>query len=81
MSANDGKIFIFRNTHETLTAEKILLRAGFRPQVIPVPKEISSDCGVALLVDKEDFLDASMALEKGKLAFSKSLDAQEIESK
>jgi hypothetical protein len=34
--------------HYVIKGEKILKRAGLRIDVIPVPREISSDCGMAL---------------------------------
>ncbi len=34
--------------HYVIKGEKILKRAGLRIDVIPVPREVSSDCGMAL---------------------------------
>jgi hypothetical protein len=34
--------------HYVIKGEKILKRAGLKIDVIPVPREISSDCGMAL---------------------------------
>ena len=41
-------IVTFFTVHQALRAEKALMEAGFRITIIPVPREISSDCGVAL---------------------------------
>lgn len=40
--------------HYVIKGEKILKRAGLRIDVIPVPREISSDCGMALEFSCQD---------------------------
>ena len=48
-------ILVFESTHKALTAEKTLLAAGIKFDIIPTPKNISSDCGISirLLPDAE----------------------------
>lgn len=46
-------IFTFHSTHHALKAEKNLKKAGIPAKVIPVPRHVSSDCGVALQVEKK----------------------------
>jgi hypothetical protein len=41
-------IFLFESVHQVMRAEKVLKREGMEVDLIPVPREISSDCGVAL---------------------------------
>ncbi len=38
----------FGSTHHVLKAEKLLLEAGLDVRMVPMPREVSSDCGVAL---------------------------------
>jgi hypothetical protein len=50
-----GKLIVlFQSTHNAIKAERICLAAGVVCQVIPVPREISSDCGIALEIDNGD---------------------------
>lgn len=41
-------VIIVATTSSALKAEKVLRAAGFREQLIPTPREYSSDCGLAL---------------------------------
>jgi hypothetical protein len=41
-------VALFKSVSYALMAEKILLREGIPFKLIPVPKEISADCGVCL---------------------------------
>lgn len=43
-------IISFHNTHHAIGAEKLLLNSKLPIQMIPVPKEISSGCGLALKI-------------------------------
>ena len=43
-------ILIFRGTHQVLSAEKRLKRAGVPMRLIPVPRRLTSDCGLAIRV-------------------------------
>ena len=50
---NDPKIiFIFDSVHYVLKAEKVLKKENIPCELIPVPREISSDCGMALAIDE-----------------------------
>ena len=41
-------VFLFESIHRVMKAEKLLKGKGIKIDVIPVPREISSDCGVAI---------------------------------
>jgi len=43
-------ILIFRGTHQVLSAEKRLKEAGVPMRLIPVPRRLTSDCGLAIRV-------------------------------
>ncbi len=54
----DGLISFFAS-HHAIRAETVLKRNGFASQLIPGPKELSPNCGVALRFDytqREDVL-------------------------
>ena len=41
-------VLIFRGTHQVLSAEKHLKKAGVPMRLIPVPRRLTSDCGLAI---------------------------------
>ncbi|HPD15089.1 MAG TPA: DUF3343 domain-containing protein [Planctomycetota bacterium] len=54
-------LLTFKSIHHVLEAEKALLAAGLRPDLVPVPREISANCGMAItiaLADRARALDA-----------------------
>jgi len=53
MEAPPYAVFLFPSVSHTLKAEKILKIAGIAHKLIPVPRHISSDCGVCLRVAVE----------------------------
>jgi hypothetical protein len=50
MEAEQFSVFLFPSVSHTLKAEKILKGQGIVHKLIPVPRHISSDCGVCLRV-------------------------------
>lgn len=53
MEAPPYAVFLFPSVSHTLKAEKILKARGTPHKLIPVPRHISSDCGVCLRVAAE----------------------------
>ena len=53
MEAQKFMVFLFPSVSYTLKAEKIIKEKGVAYKVIPVPRHISSDCGVCLRVAVE----------------------------
>lgn len=47
-------IILFHSTLEAINAERACLRKGISCQAIPVPREITAECGIALEVTPED---------------------------
>ena len=41
-------ILLFNSIHQVMRAEKLLKNRNLKIDLIPVPREISSDCGVAI---------------------------------
>jgi hypothetical protein len=46
-------IFILSSIHHVLKAEKVLKKTPLPFDLIPVPKEVNPDCGMALEIDSE----------------------------
>jgi hypothetical protein len=47
-------VLIFRGTHQVMSAEKNLKRAGVPMRLIPVPRRLTSDCGLAIRISHPD---------------------------
>jgi hypothetical protein len=47
-------VVLFRSTSHAIQAERVLLRTGHRIKMIPTPRQLSSDCGMALRFDRVD---------------------------
>jgi hypothetical protein len=47
-------VVLFYSSAHALRAEKVLVQSGFRVKMIPTPRELSSDCGLALRLDRAD---------------------------
>jgi hypothetical protein len=62
-SRNENYVILFKAVSYALKAEKILKQEGLPHKLIPVPKYISSDCGVCLRinVDLKDKIIASLS--------------------
>lgn len=50
---NQG-VVLFHTTSSALRAEKLTQKAGLKGKLVPTPRELSSDCGIALLFDLAD---------------------------
>jgi hypothetical protein len=46
-------VILFHSVHHALRSEKILKKKGLPHKLIPVPRHISSDCGVCLRFEPE----------------------------
>ena len=44
-------VILFYTTSSAMRAEKLLAKAGYAVKLIPVPRQFSSDCGIALRFD------------------------------
>lgn len=58
-----GVILTFSTGH-AIRAENVLSRAGIETKMIPVPRHLSSDCGVALRIRNRDRDSALRTLEE-----------------
>lgn len=44
-------VILFHTTSSVLRSEKLLIREGVEVKLIPTPRQLSSDCGIALRFD------------------------------
>ncbi len=50
----EEKVILFYSVQGALKAEKILKKEGIPYKLIPVPRHLSSDCGIALKFEAEE---------------------------
>jgi hypothetical protein len=48
--SNSYHVVLFKSVNQTMWAEKILKEKGIPHKLIPVPRHLSSDCGVCLRI-------------------------------
>ena len=63
-------VLLFESVHRVMKAEKILKEKGIEVDLIPVPREISSDCGVAVELSKESEEEALLILKESKISMT-----------
>ncbi|RME35276.1 MAG: DUF3343 domain-containing protein [Thermoflexia bacterium] len=61
-------VVLVPSTSHALRAEKVLKAAGIACKLIPVPRHLSSDCGVCVRIQREDREAALRALEAANVA-------------
>jgi putative Se/S carrier protein len=54
-------------TSHALRAEHLLNQAGIKCKLIPVPRHLSSNCGVCVRIERTDIEKAREVLQKGSL--------------
>jgi hypothetical protein len=47
-------VVLFHSTAHAIRAEKVLVQAGFEIKMIPTPRHISANCGMALRFYREE---------------------------
>lgn len=55
-------LLTFGNTHQAISCEKALQSQGFPVRIIPVPTELTADCGLSLRFDEKNFTSVSKVL-------------------
>ncbi len=61
-------VFLFSSIHDVMRAEKLLKGGGIKVDLIPVPREISSDCGVAIELSSDSEEEAFHLLQENKVS-------------
>jgi hypothetical protein len=62
-------VLLFESIHQVMRAEKFLKAKGFPIDLVPVPREISSDCGVAIELPWEEKEKVELKLVEGHISF------------
>ena len=69
MADPDYCVFLFYSTSGAIRAEKLAKETGLTVKLIPVPRHLSSDCGVCLRCESKDVLALRSLLERGQVEF------------
>ena len=62
MSSGEYTVILLYSASHAIRAEKILGESGIQCKLIPVPRHISSDCGVCVRIRRHDAEAAGQAL-------------------
>jgi N-acyl-L-homoserine lactone synthetase len=60
-------VFLFHTTTSAIRAEKVLKKAGLEVKLVPTPRELSSDCGVALQIEAAQEEEGARVLSQAKV--------------
>ncbi len=60
-------VILVHSTSYALRAEKVLGQAGIPCKLIPVPRHLSSDCGVCVRIERTDQEAALQALQTARV--------------
>jgi hypothetical protein len=66
---NDQTVILFPTSAHVMRAEKLLKDAGYFCRLIPVPRHLSSDCGICLVVLRQDSACASALLNSKQVDY------------
>jgi hypothetical protein len=69
MAERDYSVALFPSTSGAIRAEKLAKEAGLTVKLIPVPRHLSSDCGLCLRCESKDILVLRSLLERAKVEF------------
>jgi len=61
----------FKSTHSALRFEKIIKDQNIYTRMVPVPRQISTSCGIAGKIKKEDMVDIIDICQKYELDFDR----------
>ncbi len=69
MTGPEHSVVLFYSTSGAIRAEKLAKEAGLTVKLIPVPRHLSSDCGVCLRCESADVQTVRSLLERAKVEF------------
>jgi len=63
-------VVLFHTTSAVMRAEKLLIKGGFAIKLVPVPRQFSSDCGIAIRFDWSQYEALKSTLEKAGIEYA-----------
>lgn len=67
MTSGNFSVLIFHTSNHAFRAEKVLKQAGIDCKLVPVPRHLSSECGVCLRLSPEHQVTALDLLKAGRV--------------
>ena len=67
---NSYGVVLFHTTAAALRSEKVIERAGLTGKLIPTPRHLSSDCGIALRFGWPEREKVDMTLKQANVPFA-----------
>jgi len=67
---NKYGVVIFYTTSSVMQAEKVLQKTSLNIKLIPTPREISSDCGIALRFDWDNAEFVEKTLDEANIEYA-----------
>ena len=65
--SGEFSVVLFFTTNHALRSETVLERQGLTCKLVPVPRHLSSDCGVCLRIAREDEEQARRLLDEARV--------------
>ncbi|NIT36329.1 MAG: DUF3343 domain-containing protein [candidate division Zixibacteria bacterium] len=62
-------VVLFHTTSAAMRAEKVAKKAGLDVKLIPTPRQLSSDCGIALRFNREEGDDVRNVLDEARVEY------------
>lgn len=69
MTRSEHSVVLFYSTSGAIRAEKLAKKAGLNVKLIPVPRHLSSDCGVCLRFESSDVGNLRAILDGSRVEF------------
>ena len=69
--ASPRSVILFHSNHQAIWASKVLRKAGVDHRMVPVPRELSSDCGYCVEISGEDAARAAEILRSAGVEFDR----------
>jgi hypothetical protein len=66
---NQYGVILFPTTSGVMRTEKLLAKAGFKIKLIPPPREFSSDCGISIRFEWDQYEPVKLLLEAEGVEF------------
>lgn len=67
---NTERVITFSSTHQAMKAEEILTEENYELELVPTPRQLSSECGFALLIVGADSKSIYNSCQKNQIGFS-----------
>ena len=67
-------LYLFNNTRSVVLAQKAIIKNMEKCLIIPVPRNISSECGMCIEIEKKSELKIDSILTNTNVVYSKKTD-------